>query len=79
MKTIEFPFYDDPKQQIESDFNPEAVKVMSDLAAAFADDYPTQKLIQKWIDGETEHMAWEAQYLGYIEKLGYENFLIAMM
>ena len=44
-----------------------------------ADDYPTQKLILKWIDGEAEHMAWEAQYLHFIEKLGYENFLIAMM
>lgn len=29
--------------------------------------------------GEAEHMAWEAQYLYHIEKLGYENFLIAMM
>ena len=46
---------------------------------SFADDYPTQKLIRKWIDGEVEHMAWEAQYLYHIEKLGYENFLIAMM
>ena len=79
MKTEEFPFYDDPRQQIESDYNPEAVRQLSVLAEAFADDYPTQKLIQKWIDGETEHMAWEAQYLNYIEKLGYENFLIAMM
>ena len=75
LKTIEFPFYDDPKQQIETDYYAEGVK----LAAAFADDYPTQKLIQKWIDGEAEHMAWEAQYLYQIEKLGYENFLIAMM
>ena len=24
-------------------------------------------------------MAWEAQYLHFIKKLGYENFLIAMM
>lgn len=79
MKTIEFPFYDDPKQQIESDYDPEAVKLLSELAAAFADDYPTQKLIQKWIDGEKDHMAWEAQYLYHIEKLSYENFLIAMM
>ena len=79
MKTIEFPFYDDPKQQIESDYNPEAVKIMSEMAAAFADDYPTQKLIQKWIDGEKEHMDWERQYLNYIDKLGYENFLIEMM
>ena len=79
MKTIEFPFYDDPKQQIESDYNPEAVKIMSELAAAFADDYPTQKLIQKWIDGEKDHMAWEAQYLYLIDKLGYDNFLMAMM
>ena len=52
---------------------------MSKLTQAFADDYPTQKLIQKWIDGEKDHMAWEAQYLGYIDKLGYENFLTAMM
>ena len=50
-----------------------------DEAEAFKDDYPTQKLIQKWIDGEKEHMAWEAQYLNYIDKLGYENFLTAMM
>ncbi len=49
------------------------------MAEAFADDYITQKLIYKWIEGESEHMAWEAQYLGYIEKLGYENFLISMM
>ena len=79
MKTMEFSFYDDPKQQIESDYNPDAVKIMSEMAQAFADDYPTQKLIQKWIDGEKDHMAWEAQYLYLIEKLGYDNFLMAMM
>ena len=79
MKTQEFPFCDDPKQQIEGDYEPTAIKQLSELADAFKDDYPTQKLIQKWIDGEVEHMAWEAQYLNYIEKLGYENFLIAMM
>lgn len=79
MKTIEFPFYDDPKQQIEADYHPDAVKDLSELAAAFADDYLTPKLIQKWIDDEQEHMTWEAQYLNYIDKLGYENFLIAMM
>lgn len=58
---------------------PDAVKDLSELAQAFADDYPPQKLILKWIDGEAEHMAWKAQYLHFIEKLGYENFLIAMM
>ena len=79
MKTIEFPFYDAPKQQIESDYEPNAVKMLSELATAFADDYPTQKLILKWIDGEKDHMAWEAQYLNYIDKLGYKNFLAAMM
>ena len=52
---------------------------MNKLLKAFDGDYTTQKLIQKWIDGEEGHMAWEAQYLGYINKLGYENFLIAMM
>ena len=31
------------------------------------------------IVSEKEHMAWEAQYLNYIDKLGYENFLTAMM
>ena len=81
MKTIELPFYDDPKKQIEADTTifPNAIKELSELAAAFSDDYPTQKLIQKWIDGEVEHRAWEMQYLNYIDKLGYENFLIEMM
>ena len=79
MKTIEFPFCDDPKQQIEGDYEPDAVRQLSELAAAFSDDYITQKLIYKWIEGEKDHMAWEAQYLNYIEKLGYENFLTAMM
>ena len=78
-RQLEFPFYDDPKQQIETDYNEGAIKELSELAAAFSDDYPTQKLIQKWIDGEVEHMAWEKQYLNYIDKLGYENFLIEMM
>ena len=44
-----------------------------------ASDNITQKLIQKWIEGEKDHMVWEAQYLNYIKKLGYENFLTAMM
>ena len=79
MKTVEFPFYDDPKKQIESDYQPEAIKIMSEMADAFSDDYITQKLIQKWIEGEKEHMDWERQYLNYIKKLGYENFLIEMM
>ena len=79
MKTIEFPFYDDPKQQIESDYAPDAIKDLCVMAAAFADDYITQKLIYKWIEDEKDHMAWECQYLNYIEKLGYENFLAAMM
>ena len=79
MKTVEYPFYDDPKQQIESDYQPKAVEEMSKLADAFADDYITQKLIYTWIEGEKEHMDWERQYLNYIDKLGYENFLIEMM
>lgn len=79
MKTQEFPFYDDPKTQIETDFTPDAINMLSELADAFKDDYPTQKLIHKWIDDEKDHMAWEAQYLNYIEKLGYDNFLAAMM
>ena len=41
MKTIEFPFYDDPKQQIENDYEPTAIKQLSELAAAFSDDYGT--------------------------------------
>ena len=32
-------------------------------AVAFAEDYPTQKLIQKWIDGEKDHMVWEAHLI----------------
>ena len=55
------------------------IKQLSELAEAFNDDYPTKKLILKWIYDENELMAREAQYLNYIEKLGYENFLTAMM
>ena len=79
MKTVEFSFYDDPKQQIEADYQPSAIEEMSKLAAAFADDYVTQKLIYKWIESEKEHMDWERQYLNYIDKLGYENFLVEIM
>ena len=56
-----------------------AAQEMSKLAEAFNDDYPTKKLILKWIDGEKDHMAWEAQYLYLIDKIGYENFLMSMM
>ena len=81
MKTMEFPFYDDPKQQIETDLEGAqgGVKMLSEMAAAFSDDYPTQKLIYKWIDDEQKHIAWMCQYMNYINKLGYENFLAAMI
>ena len=55
------------------------VSLEPELLKAFDGDYTTQKLIQKWIDDEQEHIAWMAQYLNYIDKLGYENFLTAMM
>ncbi|MBR0050278.1 MAG: hypothetical protein IJP74_13350, partial [Prevotella sp.] len=57
----------------------DAIRMMSEMANAFSDDYITQKLIYKWIEDEKEHVAWMAQYLNYIDKLGYENFLTAMM
>ena len=41
LKTIEFPFYDDPKQQIEADFQPNAVAEMNELLKAFDGDYTT--------------------------------------
>ena len=63
----------------KSDYEPNAVKMLSELAEAFGDDYPTKKLIEKWIDDEKDYIAWGCQYLNYIEKLGYENFLTAMM
>ena len=52
---------------------------MNELLKAFDGDYTTQKLIQKWIDGEEAHMAWEKQYLNFINKLGYDNFLMSQM
>lgn len=39
MKTIEFPFCDDPKQQIEGDYEPTAIQQLSELAATFDDYY----------------------------------------
>lgn len=50
IKTVEFPFYDEPKDMLKADFeagtDESAIKTMSELLGAFADDYITQKLIQ---------------------------------
>ena len=40
MKTIEFPFYDDPKQQIESDYEPTAVQQLSNWPRPSATTIP---------------------------------------
>ena len=36
-------------------------------------------IFRGWDIIEKEHMEWEAQYLKLIDKIGYDNFLMAMM
>ncbi len=82
-KTQEYALSDDPKEQLELDLkygtDENTIKAMSEMATAFADDYVTQQLIQKWIVGEKAHIDWNRQHRQYIEKLGYENYLIWIM
>lgn len=83
VKTVEFEFSDDPREQLELDVKygttDEAIAELSQLNQAFADDYITQALIQKWIVDEKAHIDWNRQHRLMIDKLGYENYLIAMM
>lgn len=83
VKTVEFEFSDDPREQLELDVKygttDEAIAELSQLNQAFADDYITQTLIQKWIVDEKAHIDWNRQHRLMIDKLGYDNYLIAMM
>lgn len=82
-KTIEFELSDDPKEQLELDLkygtDESGIKELSELAQAFADDYITQQLIQKWIVDEKEHIDWNRQHRQLIEKVGYDNYLLEML
>lgn len=83
-KTMEFELSDDPKEQLELDLkygtDESAIALMSEMAAAFAPtDCITAELCQKWAKDEAEHIAWNRQHRQYIEKLGYENYLMWIM
>lgn len=83
IKTIEFPFFDEPKDMLMADLeggtDESAIKMMSEMLGAFADDYITQKLIQDWIVDEKEHIDWNRQHRQLIEKVGYDNYLLEML
>ena len=83
IKTMEFEYTAEPKEQLELDFKngttEAAIKELSLLNQAFADDYITQELIQKWIKDEKEHINWNRQHRHLIEKLGYDNYLLEML
>lgn len=83
IKTMEFEYTAEPKEQLELDFKngttEAAIKELSLLNQAFADDYITQELIQKWIKDEKEHIDWNRQHRHLIEKLGYDNYLLEML
>uniref|UniRef100_A0AB33J2K2 Bacterioferritin n=1 Tax=Prevotella sp. GTC17254 TaxID=3236794 RepID=A0AB33J2K2_9BACT len=83
IKTVEFDLSADPKEQLELDLkygtDDSAIQELSLLSQAFADDYITQELIQKWIKGEKEHIDWNRQHRQLIEKVGYDNYLLEML
>ena len=83
IKTIEFPFCDEPKDMLMADLeggtDESSIKALSEMLGAFADDYITQKLIQEWIVDEKEHIDWNRQHRHIIEKVGYDNYLLEMM
>jgi len=55
------------------------VEELEKIAASLTDDSATRKLIESFVECESEQRAWVAKHMGIIEKIGYENYLIEMM
>ena len=55
------------------------VDELEKIAASLTDDSITRKLVESFVECESEHRAWVAQHLGFIEKIGYENYLIKQL
>lgn len=46
------------------------------IASELADDSITRKLVESFVECESEHREWVAKHLGIIDRIGYENYLI---
>ena len=55
------------------------VEELEKIAASLTDDSITRKLVEGFVECESEHRAWVAKHLFIIEKIGYENYLIEQM
>lgn len=56
-----------------------ALEELEKTVAALTDDSITRKLVESFVECESEHRAWVAKHLSIIEKIGYENYLIEQM
>ena len=57
----------------------QGVEELEKIAASLTDDSITRKLVESFVECESEHRAWVAQHLAIIEKIGYENYLIEQL
>ena len=55
------------------------VEELEKIAASLTDDSITRKLVESFVECESEHRAWVAKHLSIIEKIGYENYLIEQL
>lgn len=55
------------------------VEELEKIAASLTDDSITRKLVESFVECESEHRAWVAKHLGIIAKIGYENYLIEQL
>lgn len=76
------PSYTDIKAQLEATYQGfigANEGALDRLAALFADDYTTRKLIQGFIIEEAGHKLWLEKHLSLINDIGMENYLIEMI
>ena len=59
--------------------NQQGVEELEKIAASLTDDSITRKLVESFVECESDHRAWVAKHLRVIEKIGYENYLIDQM
>ena len=57
----------------------QAVEELEKIAASLADDSITRKLVESFVECESEHKTWVAKHLGLIERIGYDNYLIEQL
>lgn len=83
--TPEFGYFDQPifteildlLKDWDTGFKEEkGVEELEKIAASLTDDSITRKLIESFVECESEHRDWVARHMGIIDKIGYDNYLI---